>query len=60
MSPPTVIIKAPNGREITLNTGLFINNQWVEASNGQTLQSINPAYVPLLNLRLDLFHRAEL
>ncbi|KAG7423270.1 Aldehyde dehydrogenase [Fusarium oxysporum f. sp. raphani] len=36
-------IKAPNGREITLPTGLFINNKFVESSDKSTLESINPA-----------------
>uniref|UniRef100_A0A8H7K5N6 Aldehyde dehydrogenase domain-containing protein n=1 Tax=Bionectria ochroleuca TaxID=29856 RepID=A0A8H7K5N6_BIOOC len=36
-------ITAPNGRQVTINTGLFINNEWVESSNGQKLTSINPA-----------------
>ena len=43
MAPPQVTIKAPNGRSITINTGLFINNEWVEGTGNETLESINPA-----------------
>ncbi|KAI5460618.1 aldehyde dehydrogenase domain-containing protein [Mariannaea sp. PMI_226] len=43
MVPPTVTIKAPNGHSITINTGLFINNEWVEAKNNDKITSINPA-----------------
>ncbi|EKJ72513.1 hypothetical protein FPSE_07394 [Fusarium pseudograminearum CS3096] len=43
MAPPTAHISAPNGRKFDLPTGIFINNEWVESSNGQKLSSINPA-----------------
>ncbi|KAF7533172.1 hypothetical protein G7054_g7323 [Neopestalotiopsis clavispora] len=43
MAPLVRSIKAPNGRQFELPTGLFINNEWVEAANGQVLASINPA-----------------
>jgi hypothetical protein len=42
MTKLEVTIKAPNGREIKLPTGLFINNEWVESSDKSTLESINP------------------
>jgi hypothetical protein len=38
-----VTIKAPNGREIIIPTGLFINNAWIEPVMNGTLTSINPA-----------------
>ncbi|PLB48697.1 aldehyde dehydrogenase [Aspergillus steynii IBT 23096] len=34
---------APNGRKISLNTGLFIGNEWVRAAEGGLIESINPA-----------------
>jgi hypothetical protein len=37
-----VDLTAPNGRKITLPTGLFINNEFVKATGGQTITSINP------------------
>ncbi|KFA80082.1 hypothetical protein S40288_08209 [Stachybotrys chartarum IBT 40288] len=43
MSSSVVKINAPNGRVIDLPTGLFINNEFVDSANGQTLASINPA-----------------
>jgi aldehyde dehydrogenase (NAD+) len=36
-------LKAPNGREFDIPTGLFINNEWVLSSDGKTLSSVNPA-----------------
>ncbi|KAL2858981.1 aldehyde dehydrogenase [Aspergillus pseudodeflectus] len=36
-------ITAPNSVQYDQPTGLFINNQWVESSNRQTITSINPA-----------------
>lgn len=33
---------APNGRKITLQTGLFIDNEWVNAIEGGRIESINP------------------
>lgn len=37
----TVDLTAPNGKKITLNTGLFINNEFVPG-NGGKIASINP------------------
>ncbi|KAL2271640.1 hypothetical protein VTJ83DRAFT_1011 [Remersonia thermophila] len=37
-----VELTAPNGRKWTQPLGLFINNEFVASSNGQTLASINP------------------
>lgn len=37
-----VDLTAPNGRKITLPTGLFINNQFIKG-NGDPITSINPA-----------------
>jgi aldehyde dehydrogenase (NAD(P)+) len=36
-------LTAPNGRKITLPTGLFINNEFVKASSSKKLASIDPA-----------------
>lgn len=38
-----VKLTAPNKREITLPTGLFINNEFVAATSGKKISSINPA-----------------
>jgi aldehyde dehydrogenase (NAD+) len=38
-----VELEAPNGRRYTQPTGLFINNEFVRSSNGQTITSIDPA-----------------
>jgi hypothetical protein len=35
-------LTAPNGKKITLPTGLFINNEFVKATGGQKITSINP------------------
>ncbi len=43
--PPEIAIKAPNGKEFVLPTGLFIDNEFVESSDCGKLPSINPAYV---------------
>ena len=43
MAPPAVTLKAPNGIEVTVDTGLFINNEFVEAKNNQKFSNINPA-----------------
>ena len=40
----SVDIAAPNGRKYNQPTGLFINNEFV-ASSGQTIVSLDPAYV---------------
>lgn len=49
MAGPTssapVELEAPNGVKYTQPTGLFINNEFVKASSGQTITSIDPAYV---------------
>jgi len=37
-----VELTAPNGRRWTQPLGLFINNEFVKSSNGQTIVSINP------------------
>ncbi|KAF3026775.1 mitochondrial aldehyde dehydrogenase [Neopestalotiopsis sp. 37M] len=42
MSGPSVDLTAPNGRKITLPTGLFINNEFVKATGGGTIETINP------------------
>lgn len=42
-----VDIVAPNGRRYVQPTGLFINNEFVPASNAGTIISIDPAYVSL-------------
>lgn len=46
MSDLFVEIIAPNGRKYTQPTGLFVNNEFV-ASSGQTITSIDPAFVSL-------------
>lgn len=43
MSDLTVSLKIPNGKEITLSTGLFINNEFVKGSSEEKLTSIDPA-----------------
>lgn len=43
MSSAKTTITAPNGRQITINTGLFISNEWVAPVKGQEITSINPA-----------------
>ncbi|KAK8011402.1 aldehyde dehydrogenase [Apiospora arundinis] len=42
MADLKVDLTAPNGRKITLPTGLFINNEFVKATSGQKITSINP------------------
>jgi aldehyde dehydrogenase (NAD(P)+) len=39
----SVDIVAPNGRSYKQPTGLFINNEFVSATSGQTITSIDPA-----------------
>ena len=41
----SVEIVTPNGHQYTQPTGLFINNEFVPASSGQTITSLDPAYV---------------
>ena len=43
IGPAIASIKIPNGLSVKINTGLFINNEWVEAKSNQKLVSINPA-----------------
>ncbi|RDA86496.1 hypothetical protein CP532_2011 [Ophiocordyceps camponoti-leonardi (nom. inval.)] len=44
MPPPTKAkLKAPNGIEISLPTGLFIDNEFVDSSSGGKITSINPS-----------------
>lgn len=40
-----VDITTPNGRTYKQPTGLFINNEFRPSSNGQTIVSLDPAYV---------------
>jgi hypothetical protein len=42
MSDLSIELTAPNGRKYTQPTGLFINNEWVESSDGKKITSINP------------------
>lgn len=42
-----VELTTPNGHRYTQPTGLFINNEFVP-STGQTITSLDPAYVPVL------------
>ena len=42
MADLKVNLTAPNGRKITLPTGLFIGNEFVKATGGQKITSINP------------------
>jgi hypothetical protein len=42
MADLNVELSAPNGKKITLPTGLFINNEFVKATGGQTITSISP------------------
>ncbi|KAH7126426.1 aldehyde dehydrogenase domain-containing protein [Dactylonectria estremocensis] len=43
MAPAFLELEAPNGVKWTQPTGLFINNEFVESSSGQTITSIDPA-----------------
>ena len=40
--------KAPNGRTVTLRTQAFINNVFVDAKSGATLDTVNPATEELI------------
>ncbi|KAI0392104.1 aldehyde dehydrogenase [Xylariaceae sp. FL0594] len=42
MADLKVDLTAPNGKKFTLNTGLFINNEFVKATGGEKIASINP------------------
>lgn len=46
-----VELSAPNGKKWTQPLGLFINNEFVKSSNGQTITSINPTFVSPLRPR---------
>lgn len=39
-------ITTPNGRRYQQPTGLFINNEFRPSSSGQTIVSLDPAWVP--------------
>lgn len=39
----SVSLEAPNGVKYVQPTGLFIDNEFVPASSGQTIVSIDPA-----------------
>lgn len=41
----SVQLTAPNGVSYSQPTGLFINNEFVPATGGETITSIDPAYV---------------
>lgn len=41
----SVDIVTPNGHSYKQPTGLFINNEFVSATSGKTITSIDPAYV---------------
>lgn len=43
MSDTEITLTAPNGKKISLNTGLFINNQFVKGDSSETLTSIDPS-----------------
>lgn len=43
MSDLKVELTAPNGRKITLPTGLFINNEFVKSTSSEKVTSINPS-----------------
>ncbi|KAK8040172.1 Aldehyde dehydrogenase [Apiospora rasikravindrae] len=43
MSTMEIKLTAPNGKNISFSTGLFINNQFVKGSSSETLDSIDPA-----------------
>lgn len=45
MAPAFLELEAPNGVKYTQPTGLFINNEFVDSSSGQTITSIDPASV---------------
>ncbi|KAK7949337.1 aldehyde dehydrogenase [Apiospora aurea] len=43
MSDLKISLTAPNGKKISLYTGLFINNQFIKGSSSETLTSMDPA-----------------
>ncbi|KAF7555396.1 hypothetical protein G7Z17_g2254 [Cylindrodendrum hubeiense] len=38
-----ISLTAPNGREVSLNSGLFINNEFVSSIGNETLRPVDPA-----------------
>jgi len=48
MANVSTTIKLPSGKSLTVPTGLFINNQFVPAVDGSTLETINPATEALI------------
>jgi len=42
-------LKTPNGHSYRQPLGLFINNEFVAASGGRTIESVDPAYVSSSN-----------
>lgn len=47
MSDLMLPLTAPNGRQYTQPTGLFINNKFVASKDGDKFATINPAWVVL-------------
>lgn len=45
MSDLTIDLTAPNGKNFTLPTGIFINNEFVKSKSGEKITSINPTSV---------------
>ena len=43
MAQLSMNLVAPNGVKYTQPTGLFINNEFVKATKGETIDSIDPA-----------------
>ena len=43
MTPASVHLHAPNGVKWSQPTGLFINNEFVNSTEGNTITSIDPA-----------------
>lgn len=43
MADLSVQLQAPNGVKWTQPTGLFINNEFVKSSTGETIDTIDPA-----------------
>ena len=42
MSDLSIDLTAPNGKKITLPTGIFINNEFIKSKSGEKITSINP------------------
>jgi hypothetical protein len=49
MSDLAIDLTAPNGKKITLPTGVFINNEFVKSKSGEKITSINPTLVTRLH-----------